>query len=127
MGGRGSFAEPKSIADYAALQRGIERIFPMAADVPAEHCWVGRVALTRDFLPHVHQPFPNVTIALGYNGRGVAMASAVGKQIGAHLIDRSEPLPLKLSDIKLLPLHSLHQHYATLMIHYYRLRDALER
>jgi glycine/D-amino acid oxidase-like deaminating enzyme len=127
MGGRGAFAEPKSIADYAALPRAIRRIFPKAADVPVEHCWVGRVALTRDFLPHLHQPFPNVTIALGYNGRGVAMASAVGTQIGSHLIDRPEPLPLKLSDIKPLPFHSLHRQYATLMIHYYRLRDFLER
>jgi glycine/D-amino acid oxidase-like deaminating enzyme len=127
MGGRGSFAEPKSSADYAALAQAIRRVFPRAASVPVAHCWVGRIALTRDFLPHVHQPLPNVTIALGYNGRGVAMASAVGTQIGSHLADRSIPLPLNLTDIKPLPLHSMHRQYATLMIYYYRIRDALER
>jgi hypothetical protein len=55
------------------------------------------------------------------------MASSVGTAIGAHLLDRSSRLPLKLTDIKPLPVHGLHPFYASAMIWYYRLRDALER
>jgi glycine/D-amino acid oxidase-like deaminating enzyme len=83
--------------------------------------------MTRDFLPHLHQPLPNLTVALGYNGRGIAMATALGNAIGAHLLDRRKPLPLKLTEIRPLPVHSLHPLYASAMIRYYRLRDALER
>ena len=71
-------------------------------------------------------PFPNLTMALGYNGRGVAMASSVGTAIGAHLVDRTSPLPLKLSAIKPLPVHGLHPIYASIVIAYYQLRDALK-
>ncbi|TCT02246.1 NAD(P)/FAD-dependent oxidoreductase [Aquabacter spiritensis] len=127
MGGRGSFAEPRTAADFAALGPAVAAFFPDLADVPLEFGWAGRIALTRDFLPHVHQPAPGITIALGYNGRGVALASALGTALGAHLLDPTAPLPLKLTDISPLPLHPLHRYYATAMIHYYRLRDRLER
>lgn len=127
MGGRGTFAEPRSAADYAFLTRAVVEIFPDLAGIPVEYGWAGRIALTRDFLPHIHQPVPNLTIALGYNGRGVALATAMGNAIGAHLLDRSALLPLKLTRINPLPLHDLHRQYATAMIYYYRLRDMLER
>lgn len=127
MGGRGSFAEPRSGTDYAFLNDAIAFIFPQLKGIAIDYCWAGRIAMTRDFLPHVHQPAPGVTVALGYNGRGVALGTAMGTRIAAHLLDGATPLPLKLSDMKPLPLHGLHRQYATAMIQYYRIRDALER
>jgi hypothetical protein len=32
------------------------KIFPQLKGVPVEYRWGGRVALTRDFLPHLHEP-----------------------------------------------------------------------
>jgi hypothetical protein len=93
MGGRGSFAEPRSFGDHSGLAGAIRRIFPETTDAPIEYCWVGRIALTYDSLPHVHRPAPGICMALGYNGRGVAMASALGTAIGTHLLDRSKPAP----------------------------------
>ncbi len=127
MGGRGSFAEPQSPRDYASLFRAIKRIFPAAAEMPIEYYWSGRVALTYDFLPHLHQPAPGITIMLGYNGRGVAMSTAAGLAIGTHLLDPANPLPLKPAGIKPIPLHRFHEPITMAYIHYYRLRDALDR
>ena len=82
--------------------------------------------MTADHLPHIHQPFTNLTIMLGYNGRGVALASALGTTVGAQVLDGSRSLPLRFTDINPLPVHGLHPSYATLAIWYHRLRDMLK-
>lgn len=126
IGGRGTFAEPTSTADYSRIVEALHGFFPQLRDVPLDFCWTGRVAMTWDHLPHIHTPAENVFVAMGYNGRGVAMASAVGSAIGAHILDPAAPLPLAPSPIRPLPLHDLHPIYASLAIEYYRLRDRLE-
>lgn len=44
--------------------------------------WLGRggfVAMRRDRYPHLDQVAPGILAAMGYNGRGVAMATVLGK------------------------------------------------
>jgi glycine/D-amino acid oxidase-like deaminating enzyme len=127
MGGRGCFSEPQSSKAYASIIAALRSFFPEVQSLPVTCHWSGRVAMTRDHLPHVHKPAPALTIALGYNGRGVAMASALGTAIGAHLLDETQPLPMSVTDIRPMPAHGWHPVYASLMIAYYRLRDRLER
>lgn len=127
MGGRGAFREPRDATDYRRIEAALAAFYPEAARLPVGFRWAGRVAMTRDHLPHIHQPAAGVTMALGYNGRGVALASAMGRAIGAHLLDAANPLPLALSAIKPMPVHGLHPLYATAMIEAYRVRDMLER
>ena len=125
VGGRGPFREPRAPHDYAGLRKALAWLYPEAAELEIEHCWSGRVAMTADHLPHVHQPAPGVIAALGYNGRGVALATALGLSIGAHLADSSEPLPLQPRRIEPLPMHGLHPVYGEWAIKLARLRDAL--
>lgn len=127
MGGRGGFTEPKGPEAFEGIVAALHRFFPATRGLGIAFRWAGRVAMTWDHLPHLHQPFDNLTMALGYNGRGVALASAMGTAIGAHLLDPRIPLPLRFSDIKPLPLHGLHPIYASMAIEYYRFRDRLER
>ena len=127
MGGRGAFTDPRGAADYHRIDAALHGFFPDTRSLPIDFRWAGRVAMTRDHLPHIHQPAPGVTMALGYNGRGVAMASALGGAIGAHLLDSAQPLPLSLSTIRPMPVHDLHPLYASAMIAAYRVRDMLER
>jgi len=126
FGGRGPFHEPRAPYDYAKLRKALAWLLPDAADAEIEHYWSGRVAMTPDHLPHIHQPAPGVIAALGYNGRGVAFATALGLAIGAHLADRTQPLPLQLSRMAPLPVHGLHPVYGEWAIDIARLRDALE-
>ena len=125
MGGRGPFGEPAASADWGHLVRSISLLYPALRGVPIEYRWAGRVALTQDFVPHVHEPAPGVTIALGYNGRGVAMATQLGRQIAMRIAGRSD-FPYPIIDIRPVPLHRLRRLYIRLGIAYYGLLDMLD-
>ncbi len=126
MGGRGPFREPIGKSDYRHLESVIALVFPQLRGTHCDFHWSGRVALTRDHLPHVHQPAPGLTLLLGYNGRGVAMATTLGTLVAENLIaPDANPLPLPLTAIRPIPLHALHRIYATAILQMYRLFDYL--
>ena len=124
MGGRGPFAEPSGAADFAHLVRAVEDLFPALRGVSYEFHWSGRVALTRDYLPHLHEPVPGLLAFLGCNGRGVGLGTAMGMAIGKHLLhpDRGT-LPFPITKIRPIPFHGLKRLYVAAVIAYYRLLD----
>lgn len=124
MGGRGYFGEAHSVADFGHLEQAVRLLFPQLGSVRYEYRWAGRVAITRDFLPHVHEPAPGVTIAIGYNGRGIATGTAMGQQIASRLLGR-ENLAFPLSEIRPIPLHALQRLYVNLGVAWYSLLDRL--
>jgi glycine/D-amino acid oxidase-like deaminating enzyme len=124
MGGRGRFREPTGPDDFALLQRAIRGLFPQAAEAPIEHRWFGRVAITTDHLPHLHEPAPGVLAGLGYNGRGIGMATAMGTLLARRLAgEELEALPLPAQPVRPIPLHGFHRLGVAATIAYYRLRD----
>lgn len=126
MGGRGPFREPRSAQDFAHLDRSVSQMFPQLKDESFEYRWSGRVGLTRDFIPHLHTPAPGVLACVGYNGRGVGMATTMGRLIAHHLVDpQNAPLPLPFTAITPIPLHRLHTVYVSLLIAWYRFLDEL--
>lgn len=129
MGGRGSFNDPRKPNDFRHLENAIIKLYPQLKDVEIAFRWAGRIAITQDSLPHVHEPQPGLTVALGYNGRGVAMGSHLGKLLGEHLGEHSleEALPFPVTPIKPIPLHGLQRLYVETVVNYYRARDWLER
>jgi len=122
IGGRGPFRAARR-SDYDGLIRAMGRLYPQLRRTAVEHFWAGRVALTRDFLPHVHQPQPGLWCVLGCNGRGIALASALGTAIGGQLLGRADTHPFAVTPIRRLPLHRLHRLYAGGLIQYFRLLD----
>ena len=125
MGGRGPFRTAQDPRDWLHLERMIARMFPFAGDVEITHRWSGQVAVTRDFLPHLHEPAPGMIVDIGCMGRGVALQTAIGQAIAAYLTSgdaRALPLPLKA--IEPLPLHGLRKAYLAAIIAWYRLKDA---
>jgi glycine/D-amino acid oxidase-like deaminating enzyme len=125
MGGRGPFREPRGASDWAHLERAAQLLYPQLKEVEYEYRWAGRIGITRDFLPHVHLPVPGLTIALGYNGRGIAMATTLGKHLAAHLAGTAQGLPLPPTSIKPIPLHALQRFYISAGVAWYGLLDAL--
>ncbi|KRD96116.1 FAD-dependent oxidoreductase [Bosea sp. Root381] len=124
MGGRGPFREPKDASDWAHLERVVGKMYPQAKGVPFGFRWCGRVALTRDFLPHLHEPEPGLLVDIGCMGRGVGLQSAMGKAMADYLAtgDRAR-LPFPVVPIKPLPLHALNELYVSAIITWYRLTD----
>jgi glycine/D-amino acid oxidase-like deaminating enzyme len=103
---------------FAALQEVGELRF--------EHLWHGHIAISRDALPHVHKLADGVYAWLGDNGRGVALASA----LGTVLADAARGVPestlaLPLMPVAPIPLHAMAVKVAPLALLAYRWRDRL--
>jgi glycine/D-amino acid oxidase-like deaminating enzyme len=79
MGGRGTYRDASTRRQIDHLRRVTGQLFPQLGDVAWEHAWGGMVAVTGDHYPHLHELAPGMMTALGYNGRGVAMATAMGR------------------------------------------------
>lgn len=125
MGGRGHFADPSEPSDFSHLERSLELLFPQLGPLRYEYRWAGRIAVTRDFMPHVHNPAPGVTIALGYNGRGIALATSMGKHLAARLVDAGAEFPYPVTPIRPIPLHGLQRFYVAGGVAWYSLLDRL--
>lgn len=125
MGGCGPFREPRGAADWAHLERSVKLMFPQLENVRHEYRWAGRIAITRDFLPHVHRPAPGLTIALGYNGRGIALATTLGRHLAAAMSGAVRALPLAATPVRPIPLHALQRLYISAGVAWYGLLDAL--
>jgi glycine/D-amino acid oxidase-like deaminating enzyme len=125
MGGRGPFRDPRTAADWAHLERAARLMYPQLEGVEYEYRWAGRIAITRDFLPHVHTPAEGLTIALGYNGRGIAMATTLGQHLAAFMSGAAQGLPLPPTSIKPIPFHALQRVYISAGVAWYGLLDAL--
>ncbi|WP_438748526.1 NAD(P)/FAD-dependent oxidoreductase [Pararhizobium sp. O133] len=108
MGGRGpqrSIMGPTGALAY--LQRYAVALWPELKGVRWTHAWNGQLAITADHLPHLHAPTDDVLIYLGCNGRGVALATAMGQQLAQRLIDGpSTTIDLPFSDIQPMRFHA---------------------
>lgn len=127
LGGRGSTAEPAGPQSFAGLRAQLKVLFPQLEQVEFDHHWFGRICITRDHVPHLHEPAPGLTIALGYNGRGVALATAMGKALAAYFTGGdASVLPFPLTEPRRIPLHRLRNQIGAVAAAYYKVRDRLE-
>lgn len=124
MGSRGPFRARPSFADGAALVRSARKLYPALADVEFPFVWAGRVAMTVDHMPHLHWLAPGVITALGYNGRGVALATAMGRVVAAACLDYGERMPdFPITELKPIPFHAFNELGVRAVATYFRLLD----
>jgi glycine/D-amino acid oxidase-like deaminating enzyme len=107
IGGRGPMREINSTAAIPHLLAYATRLWPGLRDVDWSHAWGGRLAMTRDQYPHVHEPAPGVLAALGYNGRGVAMATMLGSRLAARILHPADEFDMPLTTVKPIAMHAL--------------------
>jgi glycine/D-amino acid oxidase-like deaminating enzyme len=127
MGGRGPLNDAGDPALFARLEGAAARFFPQMGTPQWEHRWSGRVALTADHLPHLHEPRPDVLIGLGYNGRGVAMGTVMGKLLADRALGVSPAeLGWPVTPIAPIPLHAWRLPVMALVVHWKRFQDWLD-
>jgi glycine/D-amino acid oxidase-like deaminating enzyme len=124
LGGRGSFWGRTGPGGFDRLRRHAITLFPALADADWPHRWSGRVAMTLDHVPHVHRLAPGLTAALGFNGRGIAMATALGAALAAEVAGGAARLPDH--PLRPVPLHAFHRLGVALVGTWYQLRDRAE-
>jgi glycine/D-amino acid oxidase-like deaminating enzyme len=128
MGSRGTFADVPVAAAARHHYRAVREVFPQLAGLRYEYHWGGLVGMTRDHLPHLHEVAPGLLAGLGYNGRGVAMATVMGRILGnwARGAPASE-LGFPVTSLVPIPLHRFNQIGARLAIQGLRALDGLAR
>lgn len=101
-------------------------LFPALREpVTFEHVWHGHIGMTVDALPHVHKLGEGAYGWVGDNGRGVALAVALGGVLADAA--RGEPeaaLPLPFMPVSRIPVHAVGVRMAPLALLRYRWLDS---
>jgi gamma-glutamylputrescine oxidase len=66
------------------------RVFPQLAETPIDYAWGGTLAITRTRLPQFARLAPDVFVAHGYTGQGVALATQAGQLIAEAVSGTAE-------------------------------------
>jgi glycine/D-amino acid oxidase-like deaminating enzyme len=92
-----------------------------------EFLWHGALGITLDRLPHVHELAPGVLAWLGCNGRGLALATAIGRELARACLGAPlASLPLPLSALRPVRGHAIAKRLGSFPILLYRYRDRRE-
>jgi glycine/D-amino acid oxidase-like deaminating enzyme len=128
MGSRGSFGSTPVATAARHHYRAVQEIFPQLQGVRYDYHWGGMVAMTSDHLPHLHELAPGLLAGLGYNGRGVAMATVMGRLLARRILGVSaEELGFPATAVRPIPLHRFSQIGVRVAIEYLQLRAGLAR
>ncbi len=124
FGGRtGMWSESNSPSDYQLRIKRMHQVFPQVKHTPVPFYWSGKVALTADGLPHIHKLAPDLYTGLGFNGRGVAMATLMGKLLAACAERDGGDTSLPLTGMKSLPFHAVRKPVVQLVVCWKKLMD----
>jgi glycine/D-amino acid oxidase-like deaminating enzyme len=110
----------------SSICRRAARILRLPTVPEADFVWQGTAALTSDLLPRLHQPESDLYAAIGCNGRGIAVTTALGPVLAGLLAGDETPLPIDICDIKTIPAHALAQHAPRIYLPWARYRDKRE-
>lgn len=125
IGGRGPVGNRRPDSLYRVIHSQLVKIFPAVRNLQVKYRWQGKVGLTFDELPHLHEPEPGLHIGLGYNGRGVAAATVMGKVIADRISGGALADTIPVTKLSGIPWRSVRQPMLAAAISYYRLRDRL--
>lgn len=128
MGSRGTFEAAAGPDAMRHLHEAVRTTFPALAGIEFEFHWSGLVAITADRLPHLHQLGPALFAAVGYNGRGIALATTMGKMLAR--LGAGEPIAdmeFPLTSLRPMRLHRFAQFGARAALQTLKLRDRRAR
>jgi len=127
FGGRGGASNTVSPRAFDRLREDMVTLFPQLDEVPVKHRWSGLVAMTLDTLPHLGSLHRRVHFGMGYNGRGVGLATLFGKQLVRMASGEAVQLgPMTEGWFKAIPFHSLRLPAKQAVITWKQLMDSLQ-
>lgn len=125
MGGRGAYSERGLARQIEALRQVSQQLYPQLRGVPWAHQWGGYVAMTSHHYPILTSPQENVIGALGYNGRGVGMATAMGAILARWASGEPvDSLDYPVTKTRPLPFHFLKKPAVSAAVAWSGLRDS---
>lgn len=128
MGGRGGLDGDLARRRFRHVLSRLKTLFPQIGEPEPEFFWNGRVAFTLDRAPHLHAPAPGLFAVHGWNGRGVAAATAMGDVLSD--LARGMPLqdcPLPASPLRPVRFHGLRLPAMKTAVWWKQIADRLEQ
>ena len=123
FGWRGTVSGEIGSLNTAHLRSRAVRLFPQIAGTKWEYDWAGYVGITSHQRPMLLRLADNVYAGLGYNGRGVPMATMMGKQLALSLTGQTSAISAE--SLRAIPLHSFRHIGVSARIMSGHLRDCL--
>lgn len=108
IGGPGWLRPPRSASalSFRILEASTRRLFPQLANIRFEHRWAARDTITPELIPHLYEPAPGLFSAVGFNGRGLAIGTALGSVIARRILgEPAESLPYPTTSASSLPFN----------------------
>ena len=113
-------------AFVAKLNRRLGTIFPQIEALHWDYRWNGWIAMTLDRYPHLHALAPGLWAGLGYSGRGIGLASLMGREIAGRIDGVAErDLALPVTRLKPRWVTRAARPLVNSLLTYYRLQDAV--
>jgi glycine/D-amino acid oxidase-like deaminating enzyme len=86
------------------------------------------MAMTPDHYPRLHELAPGLLAGYGYNGRGIVMATTMGRELAARAAGaRLEDLVIPATPLRRIGVHAMRRPIVYGLLKYYRFRDYLDR
>lgn len=115
-------------AAYRPLERQLAQTFPHLDGIEIHERWSGKVAVTLDSFPHIGSLAEDVHYAIGYNGRGVALSSLMGRRLAGRIAgERTDMGPMEDAGFAPVPFHAWRRTGMRVMARYYQVRDFFEK
>jgi len=123
----GPISGPEPAADFRRVDGRVRRLFPQLGAVQWDAAWSGWVAMTPDHVPRVHELAPGLWAGLGYNGRGIAAATLMGRELAARARGAGDDtLVFPLVPVRKLAWHRAAPFLAGALAKWYRVLDVVE-
>jgi len=121
----GPTSGPERPTDWRAVNARVLRLFPQLDRVSWEQGWSGWVAMTTDHVPRVHELAPGLFAGLGYNGRGIAAATMMGRDLAA-LVGGATDTVFPRVPLRPLPYAGIAPLLVQGLARLYRVRDVID-
>jgi glycine/D-amino acid oxidase-like deaminating enzyme len=94
-------------------RRHVRKLFPQLSDFEFETEWYGKIGMTPDHLPRLHTFGANSVAICGYNGRGIAPGTVMGREIANLVLGKIdwEGMPLPVSEVAVPVFRALREKY----------------
>jgi glycine/D-amino acid oxidase-like deaminating enzyme len=120
----GPVSGPEQPADFRRVNGRIKRLYPQLGEITWQEEWTGFVAMSPDHVPRMHELAPGLYAGLGYNGRGIAAATLMGRELAARALGQGDDaLTFPLVPVRPLSWHRMAPALVTLLARWYRVLD----
>ncbi len=113
--------------DKERIHKAFATVFPQFKPEDIEFYWGGKIAHTKDVLPHLHEPAKGILAGLGCNGRGVAMGTVMGRILSERILGKKQKdMSIPTTPYDPFFCHRYHEVGVSITTKYFEARDALD-